>query len=104
MADSNLRLIPRVCGRVGEIVDPVELRGRFTFEVFIGFIGHGEPEKIFNGPDYATESEAKTALLEASRLVCKKIEESFGVDAGKFIDLKDNRLKSWDDTIKGSGN
>lgn len=91
-------MIPRIQGRVGEIESPPELAGRFTFEVFLSFMGDGEPQKVFQGPDYATHEEAMKELRNACRICCEKIETDIdGKPSGKFIDMKTNHLRSWDE-------
>lgn len=91
-------MIPRIQGRVGEIESPPELAGRFTFEIFFSVIGQGDPEKVFQGPDYATYEEAMRELRQACRAACEKIEMDIdGETSGKFIDMKTNHLRSWDE-------
>ncbi len=91
---------PRIRGRVGQAEEPAEMKGKWFFEVFVTEIGAGEPKDPIGpfGP-YDTEVEAQEKLRGACRMACEEIEKAFaGGVSGKVLDMKDNKIKSWDET------
>jgi hypothetical protein len=95
----EIPVIPRIRGRVGQVNEPEEMKGKWVFELELTTLGGGDanvlPLGIF-GP-YQTEAEAHKKLQEASRTVCEEIERKMmGKSSGKYIDMKTNEVRSWD--------
>ena len=90
-----MNFIPRIQGRVGQI-DGGPDNDKWAFEIFIGAIGEGEPEKLTTHGPFETEELAKAALMEGVKLCCEIYEREFtGSVSGTYIDLKDNERKPW---------
>lgn len=91
---------PRIQARTGQITDPPELVGKWTFEIHLTYIGGGEDKKVLQCPAYfETEAEAKTAMREAARVACEACEKMMGSEvSGNYLDLKSNAVRKWDET------
>jgi len=91
-------MIPRIQGKVGQAdqtSDP-EFRGKWFFTMWLSSIGGGEGSEIGQWGPFNTEEEAKIALKECAQIACEAAgEKMHGYIPGKYIDMKDNTLKSW---------
>lgn len=93
---------PRIRGRLAQIEDPPELKGKWAYEISMwDLIGEtmigGEPIKML-GP-FDTEEEACRIGKEACRVCCDTVEEkTTGQKSGKYLDLKNGGvLHPWDE-------
>jgi hypothetical protein len=97
-------MIPRIRGRVGlieEHTDP-KFNGKWIAEMFLGMLGDGDPAAEGKAPDFTfgpfdTQKEAEDLLSMACRDACDVAELAItGEKSGKYLDMKDNRLKAWE--------
>lgn len=90
---------PRIQGRVGQVEDPPELKGKWTFTIWVSCIGDGEePQEIFSGLIFETEEQALQELKNATQIACEAVQEKLGVpksEQGYFLDLQSNEFRNF---------
>ena len=95
-----MQAAPRIQGRVGQAeASEGAYSGKWFFEMFLTEIGAGDHRLSLGqyGP-WETEGEAQNQLRIAAQLACESIEKQLtGKVSGKYIDMKTNETKSWDD-------
>ncbi len=89
-------MIPRFQGRVGQIEDPEEFKGKWAFEVWLSFIGDGnEPKSLGMQGPFDTEETAHFELKLAVNKLVKTAQEAVGAEPnGDCIDLKTNKIRN----------
>ncbi len=92
-------MIPRIQGKVGQAEEPIEMKGKWFFEMWLTTLG-GEDDKVSLGQfgPWDDERQAKQELKKAARLACEAMEQRMeGKVSGKYIDMHTNQTRSWDE-------
>lgn len=92
-------MIPRIQGRVGQADDGKGKDSKWYFEIYLSELGKPSDMPPIGpfGP-YDTEAKAKAELRNACRMACETIETRIdGEPSGKFIDMKTNETRNWDE-------
>jgi hypothetical protein len=85
-------MMPRISGNAVQ-----KPNGKWTFELFVGFLGMEECDHYKFKMEYDTEKEALKELNKAAQLICEKFESLIdGKPSGEYIDLKTNSTRRWD--------
>lgn len=90
-------MIPRIQGKVGqaESEDP-KINNKWFFEMWLTTIGGGDGESLGQFGPWDTEAIAKSELEKAAQMCCEHlVSKIIGAVPGKYIDMKDNKLKKW---------
>ncbi len=92
---------PRIQGKVGQCdqsSNPKEI-GKWFFTVWITIMGSGEQEEFGPIGPWESESLAQDELRNACKIICEKVSKGIpGADPQSFIDMKDNKMKRWDNS------
>lgn len=90
---------PRVQGKVGQVEDPPELKGRWSFYLKITFLGiPGEPIEYQCPETFDSELIAKAEMRDLSMSIIKRVQKEMGLEwTGNCFDLKNNRLVNYED-------
>lgn len=94
----------RLKGATGEVAEPPEYAGKWTFEVKLLLDGHGDGEPLINYGTVLcdTEGEADKELEKAVGLALRELQKRLGVDPnGLCLDLKTNTFKHLTDQPHG---
>lgn len=87
-------MIPRIRGSAIQ-----KDNGKWTFFLFVGFMGQEECDEYNFDFDFETKEDAIEELKRAAQVACEAIEIGFdGEPSGKYIDLKTNSTRKWDKT------
>lgn len=81
------KMIPRFQGKLSEGDD-----GKFYFEIFISFLGSGEPKSLGMFGPWETKEISEKAMWNAIKICC----EQAGYKSGSYIDMKTNQTKSFE--------
>lgn len=85
-------MIPRIRGSA------IKVGKKWSWEMFVGMMGSDEADLYTTKELYKTRKEAVSALRVACRTVCEAIETKVdGKPSGKFIDMKTNATRNWDE-------
>jgi hypothetical protein len=89
---------PRIQGKVGQVEEPIELRGQWSFYLKISFLGTDLEPIEFQCPEtWPTELKAKEAMRKLATDIVKDVQKKAGFEpTGDFIDFKTNRLNNWE--------
>lgn len=90
--------IPRLQAKCGQAEEGEHI-GKWFCDIFISFFGQKTDDQPFCqlGP-FESENIAKTKMKEACKLICEQLEkEMTGEISGKYIDIKTNETRSWDE-------
>lgn len=91
--------IPRIQGRVGQIEDPEDIKGKWAFEITISMLGDPTCEPHTSGPFGPWDSEkiALEELEKAVKLCTEKYEEAVtGEVSGQYYCVKTDSVRRWD--------
>ena len=67
--------------------------GKFYFEIFISFLGSGEPKSLGMFGPWETKEISEKAMWNAIKICC----EQAGYKSGSYIDMKTNQTKSFEE-------
>lgn len=86
--------IPRFTGKA------IKVKGGWSFEFIVSFLGgsSGDETGIRSKLVYKTKDEAiKELRLEIKKLISHLAKDFDAIDPNKFIDLKSNTTRTWND-------
>lgn len=92
-------MIPRIQGRVEEISEG-EHKGKFVFDIYLTTLGGGDDSQAHIGQygPWETRAIAMRELKTACKIACESIEiKMLGYASGKYIDMKTNATRSWEE-------
>lgn len=91
-------MIPRIRGKVGQIEEPIEDRGKYAFTLWLTTVGGGEGKELGTWGPYPTEAEAKAEMKKTAQVAVEAWEiHSTGSKSGKYIDMQTNELRRWEE-------
>ena len=99
-------ILPRICGKTGEIsrVDPADKDkyrvGEWLFHVELSYLNKPDipPQSLYSKTSYPTREKALAEMKVVIKELHGIIQEAFdGKRDGRYIDLKTNELRKWGD-------
>jgi hypothetical protein len=91
---------PRIQARVGEIEDPPELKGKWTFEIILSILGTDMRESFQCRKSFDTKEEAHQEMELEVQKITKIASEGVGSDPEKYVDLKTGQLRNWKEPLQ----
>lgn len=89
-------MIPRIKGKIGQYEQPLELKDKYCFEIFISELGGGEGESMGVFGPFESKDVASKELKNVVKVIVDTYEKSMnGVVSRNYIDMKDNKIKQW---------
>lgn len=90
-------MIPRIQGRVGQVEDPPDLKGKWAFEITVTILGTDASDTFGPIGYWDTEATALQNLQDCVKMLVEKFEkDTTGNISGEYFDMKTNSRRRWD--------